>query len=106
MTNEEIIEKLSSQIGESLGAASMCWIPRPSKQVFDTDTIKLVNNRVIGIFLAALNQARADERAKVIEQVKKLPTKPDSCYCGKPNCYGFREWVELKKVLKAIKQTK
>lgn len=46
---------------------------------------------------------RADERAKVVAEIKKLTTKPDACYCGKPNCYQFREWIELKKVLKVIR---
>ncbi len=50
-----------------------------------------------------MDLARADERAKMIAEIKKLPVKQDACYCGSSNCYQSREWVELDKVLKSIK---
>lgn len=97
MTNEEILKQFEDWKAKTDKLIKITGHPEPCCFVCGI-SLKFVDSVV--------NAARADERKKVIEQVKKLPTKPDACYCGKPNCYQFREWVELKKVLKAIKQTK
>jgi hypothetical protein len=86
MTNEEILKRTWELMPDDITANDFAY----------TNSIEV---RV----KEAIDLARADERAKVMAEMKKLPVKQDACYCGSSNCYQSREWVELDKVLKSIK---
>jgi hypothetical protein len=45
---------MKTKIFESLGEVSMCWIPRPSNQVFDSTNAERIGNELLDFIINSL----------------------------------------------------
>ena len=66
-------EDYREAIGQAIGAASMCWTPRPSDAVFDSERASAIADELISRF-AHMTEARDNARAEVERLTAQLNT--------------------------------
>ena len=97
--NKRLPESIFNRIHEDIGAASMCWNPPPSKEVFDSECASAIAFNLCHFVADAIDEVKSDVQTFLAERewvsVKtKLPG--DGLYLGRVKNLSYGNvWIDV-----------
>lgn len=87
MVNQEI----GRIIGEAIGAASMCWIPRPSDQVFDSEQA----SKIVDDLIYKLDKLGFPNGKLLVYGDALVVDVGDECTCGCLSLFAHEQYCGI-----------